>query len=172
MTDTISEEPRDAIKAELERIEEDCIHSGKAQFNGGDRWTGYHYWVGVPSVVLSALAGTAFLSEQPTMAAAMSGAVAVLASLSTFLKPSERAAAHKSAGDQYLALRNDTRVFREIGLRVSGDLQAALDSLQALNTRRNELNQSSPPPSRADFEKAREGIRAGEAKHLVDGGKV
>ena len=162
----------EAVKTELQRIEEDCTHSGKSQFNAAQRWHDYHYWVGLPSVILSAIAGTAFLSDQSALAAAISGTVAILAALSTFLKPSERAAAHKSAGDQYLALRNDTRVFREIGLSVSADGQSALDSLQALNTRRNELNQSSPSISRGDFEKARKGIRGGEAQHVVDGGKL
>lgn len=42
-----------AIRDELERIEEDCIHSGKAQFNAGVRWSRYHLWLGVPAVILS-----------------------------------------------------------------------------------------------------------------------
>ncbi len=50
-------DPKPAIQAELQRIEEDCIHSGKAHFNAGKRWARYHYWLGIPSVVLSALAG-------------------------------------------------------------------------------------------------------------------
>ncbi|MBV4465789.1 hypothetical protein KVG95_20875 [Pseudomonas sp. SWRI79] len=51
------------IAVELRRIEEDCIHSGKAQFNAADRWSRYHYWLGIPSVGLSAVAGAAFMKE-------------------------------------------------------------------------------------------------------------
>src|SRR6185437_15107211 len=109
-------DPKIAIQAELERIEEDCIHSGKAHFNAGDRWTGYHYCLGLPAVVLSAMAGTAFFKDYATAAGVMSVVVAILTALMTFLKPSERASAHKGCGDQYLALRNDARVFREIKL--------------------------------------------------------
>ena len=160
--------PRTRDQAELDRIEEDCTHSGKAQYNAGGRWSRYHYWLGIPSVILSALAGAAFLKEQGEIAAIMSAIVAILTALMTFLKPSERASSHKSSGDQYLALRNDARVFREIKLRYACDAQTALSGMDEFTKRRNELNQASPPFSRADFEKARKGIEEGEALYAVD----
>ena len=79
------------VRGELERIEEDCIHSGKAQFNAGVRWSRYHLLLGGPAVILSGLAGTAFFKDQPEIAGIMSTIVAILTALSTFLKPSERA---------------------------------------------------------------------------------
>lgn len=164
----MSADPLLAIQAELQRIEEDCIHSGKAHFNAGDRWARYNYWIGLPSVVLSALAGTAFFGDHGEIAGLMSSVVAILAALATFLKPSERAAAHKSSGDQYLTLRNDARVFREIKLKFACDEQAAIASLDEFTKRRNELNQASAQVSRKDFEKARAGINQGEAQHRID----
>lgn len=157
-----------AIEAELKRIEEDCIHSGKAHFNAGVRWARYHYWLGVPSVILSALAGAAFFKDYGSAAGMMSSVVAVLTSLMTFLKPSERAAAHKGSGDQYLTLRNDARVFREIRLIYACDEPASLAGLDEFTKRRNELNQASAQFSRADFELARKGINEGEGAHRVD----
>ena len=161
-------DPRPAIDAELQRIEEDCIHSGKAHFNAGIRWARYHYWLGIPSVALSALAGLAFFKDYSEAAGVMSGIVAVFTSLITFLKPSERSVAHKSSGDQYLSLRNDARVFREIKLPATPDEQAAIDGLDEFTKRRNELNQASSHFSQGDFDKARNGINAGEAGHRVD----
>lgn len=161
-------DPRPAIQSELQRIEEDCAHSGKAHFNAGDRWARYHYGLGLPAVVLSALAGTAFLKDFGIVAGVMSAVVAILTALMTFLKPSERAAGHKGSGDQYLTLRNDARVFREIKLAHVADEQAAIDGLEEFTKRRNELNQASAQFSRADFEQARKGIDAGETKHRVD----
>ena len=159
---------RSKIDAELQRIEEDCIHSGKAHFNAGIRWARYHYWLGIPSVVLSALAGLAFLKDCPEAAGAMSGIVAIFTSLITFLKPSERSVSHKHSGDQYLSLRNDARVFREIKLPITSDEQAVIDGLDEFTKRRNDLNQASAQFSQGDFEKARQGIDAGEAAHRVD----
>lgn len=160
--------PKAAIDAELQRIEEDCIHSGKAHFNAGIRWARYHYWLGIPSVVMSALAGLAFFKNYPDAAGVMSGIVAILTSLITFLKPSERSVSHKNSGDQYLLLRNDARVFREIKLSAAPDEQAAIDALDEFTKRRNELNHASAQFSKEDFEKARKGIDAGEAIHRVD----
>ena len=168
MTDSDGKSPKPRIRAELERIEEDCIHSGKAQFNAGDRWDRYHFWLGIPSVVLASLASTAFFTHIPIVAGVMAGVVAILTALQTFLKPSERAAAHKGAGDQYLSLRNDARVFRDIRLDHTCDDQSAIDGLDEFTKRRNELNVASPQFSRRDFECARDGINAGEARHAVD----
>lgn len=157
-----------AIRDELERIEEDCIHSGKAQFNAGVRWSRYHLLLGVPAVILSALAGTAFFKDQPNIAGIMSTIVAILTALSTFLKPSERASSHKGSGDQYLTLRNDARVLRTIKLDTTCDDASAIASLDEITKRRNELNLASAQASRSDFEKARMGIDEGEAAHRVD----
>jgi hypothetical protein len=160
------------IQAELLRIEEDCNHSGKSHFNAAARWGTYQYFLGVPSVVLSAAAGTAFLKDDPRVAAAMSALAALLTALMTFLKPSERSAAHKSAGDQYLGLRNDARVFREIRLQFACDDQTAINGLDEFTKRRNELNLSCPQFANRDFQKARRGIDAGEALHQVDKSKT
>jgi len=164
----IRSEIKTSIANELKRIEEDCIHSGKAQFNAADRWTRYHYSLGVPSVAMSALAGAAFFRDHGMVAAGLSSLVALLTALMTFLKPSERSSSHKAAGDQYLALRNDARIFREIRLNHTCDDQSAIDGLDEFTTRRNELNKASHPFSRSDFEKARDGINKGEAAHKVD----
>lgn len=165
-------DPKTTIRAELTRIEEDCIHSGKAQFNAGVRWSRYHLWLGVPSVVLSALAGTAFFKGEPEIAGGMSTVVTILTALMTFLKPSERASSHKSSGDQYLTLRNDARVLRTIKLDVACDDAAAVANLDEITKRRNELNQASAQVSRKDFESARQGIEEGEAQHIADRGNA
>lgn len=161
-------EAKSLIGAELERIEEDCIHSGKAHFNAAERWTAYHYWLGLPSVILSGLAGTAFFSDKTEIGGVMASCVAILTAIQTFLKPSERAASHKAAGDQYLGLRNDARVFRQIRITHACDDQAAIDGLDEFTKRRRELNVASPQFANRDFRKAKAGIDAGEAQHLVD----
>jgi hypothetical protein len=165
---SISPDAKASVAKELHRLEEDSAHSGKAQYNAGDRWRVYQYWLGIPSTVLSVAAGLAFFKNDPILGATSSMAAAILTGLMTFLKPSERAAAHKSSGDQYLSLRNDSRVFREIKLIHVRDDQAAIDGLSELTKRRNELNASSLSVSRHDFERARKGIDKGEATHRVD----
>lgn len=152
---------------ELQRLEEDCTHSGKAHFNACDRWNSWNYIFGIPSVILSAAAGTAFFEDYTVAAGIMSVSVTVLTALMTFLKPSERATSHKNSGDQYLALRNDSRVFRTITLLTLED-SASLEGMAGLTTRRNELNQASYMFSERDFRKAKAGIDAGQGLHKVD----
>ena len=149
-------------------MEEDCTHSGKAHFNAAVKWSFWHYVFGIPSVILSAAASAAFFKDYAVIAGGMTSAVTVVTALMTFLKPSERAAEHKSAGDQYLSLRNDARVFREIEVTQVGDEAAAIAGMNGFTKRRNELNQASPQFSNGDFKKARKGIDMGEAKHAVD----
>jgi len=160
--------PMIAACEELERIEEDCLHSGKAHFNAGVRWSRYHLFLGVPAVILSALAGTAFFKNEPAIAGVMSTVVAILTALSTFLKPSEYAVSHKASGDQYLTLRNDSRVLRTIKMATACDDSSAIASLDEITKRRNELNQASAQVSRSDFVLARKGIDSGEGDHRVD----
>lgn len=161
-------DPKGTIRAELTCIEEDCIYSSKAQFNAGVRWSWYHLWLGIPSVILSALAGTAFFKGHPEIGGAMSSIVTILTALMTFLKPSERASSYKSSGAQYLALRNDARVLRTIKLDVACDDAAAVANLDEITKRQKELNQASAQVSRKDFERARKGIEEGEAQHITD----
>jgi len=167
-TSLLSTEIWQPIGMELQRIEEDCIHSGKAQFNASERWSCYHYWLGIPSVILSTLGGAAFLESYTGVAAFLSFFAATLTALMTFLKPSQRASQHQSSGSQYLALRNDTRVFREIKLCHVCDEQSAIDGLDEFTKRRNELNSASPSFTNRDYKKARDGIDRGEATHQAD----
>jgi uncharacterized membrane protein YfcA len=112
-----------ALVRESERIEEDSIHSAKAHFNSGDTWKRRHYWLGIPATVLGAGAGAAIIKDCTELAALLSLAATILTALVTFLKPTDRASAHKTTGDQYLALRNDTRIFREIELLEAEDIR-------------------------------------------------
>jgi hypothetical protein len=157
-----------ALIREAERIEEDSIHSAKAHFNAEDTWKRRHYWMGIPATILGALAGAAIVKDCPELAALLSLSATILTALVTFLKPTERASAHKTAGDQYLALRNDTRIFREIELLEPEDTCAYPDRLKALAQRRNELNQGSPEIPRKAFEKARQDINEGESQYRTD----
>lgn len=156
------------VTAELLRMEEDCNHSGKAHFNASDRWTWWNYTFGIPSVALSAAAGAAFFKDYAVIAGIMSSGVTVLTALMTFLKPSEKSSNHKSSGDQYLSLRNDARVFREIELTQVADDAAAIAGMNGFTTRRNELNQASPQFANRDFKKAKKGIERGESLHAID----
>lgn len=75
----------------------------------------YHRLLGYPAVILSALAGTAFVSSldgssvrwERAIAILLSLAVTVLASLQTFLRYSERSEKHKKTATEFGKLRRE-----------------------------------------------------------------
>lgn len=94
---------------------------------------------------------------------------AALTTVLTFLKPSERAEMHKSVGGQFHALRNQTRIFREIELSDGLDAATAKKRLLDLARLRDELNVASPGIPRGDYEKAKRDIDSGRSRYQVDG---
>lgn len=165
----MNEESRRRIASELKRVEEDCTYSSKSHFNAADRLRRTHNWVGGFAVVLSAAGGTAILAESvPAIAGTTSLIVAVLAALLTFMKFSERSVEHKSAGDQFLALKSDVRRYREVRLVELEDVSVAMTATDEFAERQQALNRSAPITDEGDFKKARRGIEEGEAVHVVD----
>jgi hypothetical protein len=157
-----------ALCRETERLEEDTLYSSKGHFNAEDTWVRRNYWLGVPATILGAVAGATLIENQPELATAFTLLASLLTGLMTFLKPNERAALHRSAAGQFLALRNEARFFREIELLQSDRLDELPERLKALSAARNELNLKSPSIPRRAFVAARKGIEEGEATHKVD----
>lgn len=167
-TDAIIQAKLAALQREAERLEEDATYSSKGHFNAEDTWVRRNYWLGVPATVLGAIAGATLIKSQPELATAFTLSASLLTGLMTFLKPNERAALHRSAAGQFLALRNEARFFREIELLEAGRLDDLPDRLKSLSDRRNELNLKSPSIPRRAFVSARKGIEEGEAEHKAD----
>lgn len=157
-----------ALRREAERLEEDAIFSSKGHFNAEDTWVRRNYWLGVPATLLGAIAGATLIKSEPELATVFTLSASLLTGLMTFLKPNERAATHRAAAGQFLALRNDARFFREIELLQLGRPDELTERLKALSAKRNELNLKSPSIPRRAFVAARKGIEEGEATHKVD----
>lgn len=165
---TTDQSKTDALRRESERLEEDTLYSSKGHFNAEDTWVRRNYWLGVPATVLGAIAGATLIKSQPEWATAFTLLASLLTGLMTFLKPNERAALHRAAAGQFLALRNEARFFREIELLQPDRLDELSERLKALSAARNELNLKSPSIPRRAFVAARKGIEEGEATHKVD----
>lgn len=159
------------LVAECRRIEEDAEHSSKGHYNAGDRWGRYHLFIGLPAAIVAAIAGAAAFKDCPELAGSLALVSTALTTVLTFLKPSERAEMHKSVGSQYHALRNQTRIFREIELSDGLDAETAKGRLLELARIRDELNAASPGIPRRDYEKATQDIDAGRSRYRVDGGE-
>lgn len=149
------------------RIEEDVLYSSKSHFNAAALWANCHYWIGIPATLCGVIASVT-TKTNTELAIWFSVLTTILTALITFLKPNEKIALHKNFGDQFLALRNDCRIFRTIEIYEGLKDAELTKKLKTLANRRNELNKNSPQiPFRA-FSKAKKGIEQGEATHQVD----
>ncbi len=108
-----------------------------------------NYVLGLPSVVLAAVAGTSAFAasgHHHVLAGVLALSAAVLAALSTFLNPSQNARLHQHAAASYGALEGDFRRFASIDLVMPGGQAAALEAkLDEAVTRFNEVDAASPP---------------------------
>jgi hypothetical protein len=160
----ISAELRDSLAKEASKIEEDCEYSAKSHFNAASIWSKRALRLGIPATLLTALAGLAF-NYCPSVATVLTIAASILTGLITFLRPDDKASTHKSAGDIYLSIRNQARVFKDIELHVFKTHERGYEALKNLADRRNEQNCISPSIPRKAFETARVGIEEGESEY-------
>lgn len=156
------------LAVEAQRIEEDTEHSFKGHYNAAARWARYHLWIGLPSALLAAVAGAAAFKDQPELAGALALMSTALTTVLTFLKPSERSEMHKAVAGQYQALRNQARIFREIGLTDGLAADEAKARLFELAKSRDELNQGAPAIARCDYELAKKDVDSGRVRYRVD----
>lgn len=127
------------INQEAKRIEADAISAANENLKSA-RWLRWmHYFIGVP-MTLSATWATYMQSIHSTSELAMLLAMitATLGGLQTFLQPTQKAHFHERLASSCIALRNDTRTFREIELPQQ-DLEHATKAIRDLDSRRNAM---------------------------------
>lgn len=153
------------IANESRRVEEDAEHSFKGHYNAAARWGRYHMSIGLPAALVAATAGAAAFGDQSELAGALALVSTALTTVLTFLKPSERAEMHKAVAGQYQLLRNQARIFREIGLLSGMAPDEAKASLLELADIRDKLNHRAPAIARGDYERAKQDIDDGRARY-------
>lgn len=175
---TTAEKPisktKDEIIKEAQRIEESALYSTKGHFVAANFWTNFHLWVGIPMVLLAAVAGASALSQfdpKHIVAGIISIVVVALSGVMTFLNPNEKANAHRNAGNNYDSLQNKVRMFWSIDCWREESEQVLTERLKYYSEQRDRLNQGSPQIPRWAYKSAKKGILAGEADYKVDKAK-
>lgn len=161
---------REIIKTESTKLSEDLEYIYKAYFSMAERQKALNLWLGVSSIILSAIAGSlAFSRLVPNFEvfAGISGfTAATLTALLIFLKPTENSERYLRLGKEYFALREDTRRFCDIELytdQSEHELKSLLDTLIA---KKKELDLTSPLlPIRA-YGKVKKRIEMGKRKQV------
>jgi hypothetical protein len=132
---------------EAERIEESLLYSSKGHFAAAHFWGNFHFWIGIPIVLLSAIAGAAALvpfDPWHLVAGSLSILVAAMSAVATFLNANEKVGAHLKAGNSYDTLMNNVRIFRTIECWTDESDQVLTERLKHFSEKKNNLNHTSP----------------------------
>ena len=155
------EPSRIKIVEEAQRVENDTLYSAKSHFEAANGWKNFHIFMGIPTVIFSAIAGASAFSQfdnHNSIAGVLAILVAALTAVSTFLNPNEQADAHQNVGNRYNALRNRARTFYTIDDLIETSDQELVKQVKELIKQRDELNESSPPIPRWAYKKAKREI--------------
>ncbi len=165
----------DEIIREAKRLEESTLFSMKGHHVAANGWSNRHLWLGMPTVIISALVGAATFSQYAkdypalgVIAGLLSIVVTVLSGITTFLNPNEKENAHLNAAHGFDKINNDARLFWSVDCWQEASDAVLTSQLKELVDRKNELNSSSPQIPDWAYQKAKAGIEAGEADFKVD----
>jgi uncharacterized protein YjhX (UPF0386 family) len=159
---------RTSIINEAEFLEDDCYYISQAHYVAARRWQRLHYLLGVPIALISGVVGASALSQfdqHAVVVGVLALAVAALSAITTFVNPSQRAVQHLAAGNTYEALRNVTRIFREVDCHTQKSNEALERILKRLNKKRDDLNRAGPLRGRKDLAIARQDIQTGSPRN-------
>ena len=158
----------DRIRQEAKRIQEQSLWAAERHYAAETPWYIWNYLLGIPTTILAAVAGAAAFSKvnnSEFVAGCISILVAILTSLITLLDPHKKASIHHNSAKAYETLYHNSDFFYRIeSLNEMVDLQELEKKLHDLNSKLNELNQSSPAiPGRA-YRIAEQNIKAGKGE--------
>lgn len=159
---------RDSIRNAAQTVYEDALFTEKALFWMATQWRRMHYFLGVPSCVVSALAAAALLKEYPSLAVSLTALAGILTALLTFLEPHKIFRQFHQAGVEFCILRNKLARFKNIDLSGDFDTSEMRITLEQLASEKGNLQSSAPHTGGIAYFFAKRSIKAGQ--HLPDGG--
>jgi hypothetical protein len=154
-------DPKQGIRDEVDRIAREAGRNGRAQFKRGRLWSFLHLALGVPAVILAAVASSVLLADwaDAWVPGLLALAAAVLMGVVLGLSPSRRARHAQDAGNDFLSLQDEAQRFRRLDLPDVG-VEEARRELQQLVMRSDELAHKAPAPVQLREEEPPEERRA------------
>jgi len=156
----------------FKRIKIDCLYGKKKHFNAADRKEGYHYWIGVPLIIINILTATVlffvltdgakdWIKFIPLFLAFFAS---FLSGFQTYFNFNKQTEGHRRIANRYLALMK--KADRLQGYLKDGLLQKdeVVKQFEAIGIEADEINKDAEqfPASQKDYDKAKAGIENGE----------
>jgi hypothetical protein len=149
-TTQASADPMQWLKNITWFLAEQMLQTGKAHALAAAPYQRLHLWLGLPATVLAAVAGVSALTDQELIAGVLAIAVAVLASMTTYLNPSGTAAQHLDRAAQCRSVAWRINIFynRLFELKADALLEPRWKELQDLQKQGEEAMGLPHPPER------------------------
>ncbi|MCB9235799.1 MAG: DUF4231 domain-containing protein [Bacteroidia bacterium] len=156
----------------LKRVRVDSLYGKKKHFNAAERIQKYHYWIGIPMIIINILTGSilfyvltdkvdSWLKYVPLV---LSLIAAILSGFQTFFKFQKKIEAHNRIGNRYLETMKKAE--RVLAYYADDQLKKRelISCLEEISLEMVEINKEAEgyPPSKSDYELAKRGIEAGE----------
>jgi hypothetical protein len=172
-----SPEPGAEVARRLQELRVSAIYEKKKHFNAGDRKRGYHVRLGLASVVVGIISGSALVGALSTtsetlflwIGLALTLAAAMLAALQTFFNFERQAEGHCSLGASYLHIGQEVAAVlakRRDDLWTPAECALELDRLLARYQKLTKEAQALRTNS-SDYQKAQDGVEAGEEEYTA-----
>ena len=152
----------DGIKHAAQTLYEDALYSEKALFWTATQWRRAHYLLGLPSVIVSTLAGAALIQEHPSVAILLTAVAAILTALLTFLEPHKVFREYHESGVEFGILRNKIARLKDIDLSGDFDVTKMRRNLEKLAAEKGELQRGAPHTGGIAYFFAKRSIKAGQ----------
>jgi hypothetical protein len=163
--DMTVEDLRQSIEDQLQKLEDDTDLTSASDFTMAQRWEATNIRLGliivVTSGVVAGIGAAASLSDLAqyqryfTLSSTVLAAIAtIIASVLTFLRPSERGSQYREFGKKQQALRNRIRVYRSVLMKQDPSVERIADQLVAFGQEKDGLNSDNPPIPRSAYRSA------------------
>lgn len=162
----------------IRKTKVDCLYGKKKHFNAADRKQSYHYWLGVPLVLINIAVGTTlFISltegrEDWTqfIPVVLAFIAAIMGGMQTYFNFSEKVEGHKRCGNEYLGLMKRCNMLESLIRDELVNNADAIKRLELISDDVNSINKMSESysTSNSDYQKAKLGIESGEETYNQD----
>lgn len=156
----------------IRKTKVDCLYGKKKHFNAAERKQSYHYWLGVPLVLINIAVGTTLfisLTEGREdwikfIPVVLAFIAAIMGGIQTYFNFSEKVEGHKRCGNEYLALMKRCNMLESLIRDELVNNEDVIKQLESISENVNSINKMSESysTSNKDYQKAKLGIEAGE----------